>query len=197
MTMRVNLLPPEIRERRQAEERIGWVAFGAIVLALVLAGVWAYATIQVRSRTDELAAIQQQVESTRAAADQLAIFEERESELQARRAVVEQALSGRVAWARLFDELSLVMPSDIWLQTLAADETDGMQVAGYAVDAPADSPDVGHASIAKLLVRLADLEQLYDVWLTSSEKTDLEEQPAIQFTVTARIKAEPDGGDTP
>ena len=195
--MRVNLLPRETLERRKAEKRIGWVAIGALGLAVVLAGVWGVATLRVQSREDELASLQQQVSTTQAAADQLAIFETRASELEARRGTVQQALSGRVAWARLFDELSLVLPSDAWVQTVAATEDEGMQLAGYVIDVPADNPDSGHSTIAKILVRFADLEQLSDVWLTSSAKDEYEEQPAIAFTVASQIAAEPDGGVAP
>lgn len=195
--MRVNLLPKETLERRKAEKRIGWVAVGALGLAVVLAGVWVFATLRTQAREDELASIQQQVSSTQAAADQLAIFETRAGELDARRATVQQALSSRVAWARLFDELSLVLPSDAWVQTVAATEDEGMQLAGYVIDVPADNPDSGHSTIAKILVRFADLEQLSDVWLTSSAKDEYGEQPAIAFTVTSQIAAEPDGGVTP
>jgi len=52
-----------------------------------------------------------------------------------------------------------------------------------------DSPDYGHKTIAKLLVRLADLDQLYDVWLTNSVVTLVEEQPTLQFSITAGVEA--------
>jgi hypothetical protein len=72
---------------------------------------------------------------------------------------------------------------------MTADEETGLQLAGYALDAPADSPDVGHKTMAKTLVRLTDLRQLRDVWLTGSTKVDVEDRPALQFTVTASVPA--------
>lgn len=192
---RINLLPPEILERRKAEKRIGWVVLAAIVVAVVLAGVWGFGTVRLSGKKDELAALQQQVQQTTAQANQLAIFEERATELGTRRDTATQALAHRRNWAKLFDELSLVLPADVWLQNLAAGEKDGLQMAGYAVDAPADSPDVGHKTMAKTLVRLADLEQLSDVWLTNSTKATFQEKPAIQFTLTAAV-SEP-GDETP
>jgi Tfp pilus assembly protein PilN len=101
---------------------------------------------------------------------------------------VARALAGRRDWARLFDELSLVLPSDLWAEAMFSSETDGITIQGWAIDAPNDTPDAGHKSIAKMLVRLADLEQLQDVWLTNSVKTLYLEQDAIQFTVTAQVK---------
>ncbi|MRS13151.1 MAG: hypothetical protein EG823_08830 [Actinobacteria bacterium] len=185
--MRINLLPPEILDRRKAEKRIGWVVLAAIGVAVILVGVWAFAFLNLRGQEDELAAIQQQVQTTNAQAAQLAIFEERAAELESRRVTAAQALDGRRSWAKLFNELSLVLPSDVWIQTLSADQATGLQIAGYAVDVANDSPDAGHKAIAKMLVRLADLDQLRNVWLSSSTKSDFEEQPAIQFAVSAEV----------
>lgn len=184
---RINLLPPEILERRKAEKRFGLVGLVAFVLLLALVGVYSFAAFNVQTKEDELALVQQQVRTTQAQADQLAIFEERSSELQTRRETAELALSNREDWNKLFQNMSLVLPADVWVQTMAADEVEGLQIAGYAIDSASDSPDLGHKTIAKMLVRLADLDQLQDVWLTNSTKAEFEDQDAIQFTVTAGL----------
>ena len=195
--MRINLLPPEILERRKAERRFGWVIVAAIVVAVLLAGVWAFAFFRLQSKEDELASIQQEVQSTNAQAAQLAIFEERATELESRRATAQLALSSRRNWARLLSELSLVLPSDVWVETLLAGESNGLELSGWAVDSPEDSPDVGHKTMAKMLVRLADLAQLTDVWLTSSTKAEFEAQPALQYSVTAVVSEPTTGSDSP
>jgi Tfp pilus assembly protein PilN len=195
--MRINLLPPEILERRKAEKRIGWVVVAAIAVALLLAGVWGAAFMSVQGRRDDLAAVQQQVQATQAQANQLAIFEERAVELEGRRGIVTLALGDKINWAKLLDELSLVLPSDVWVDRMAFDQISGLQIQGYAVDAPTDTPDAGHKSIAKTLVRLADLEQLYNVWLTNSVKELYEEQDAIQFTITTGVLVPAAEGETP
>lgn len=186
--MRVNLLPPEMLERRKSEKRFGWVIIGAVFVAVVLAGVWGFAYLRLQAKQDELASLQQQVQSTQAQADQLAIFEARAVELESRRATAALAMAGRIDWAKLMNEISLVLPSDLWVQTLTLGEEAGVSMTGYAVDPPTDSPDVGHKAIAKALVRLAELDDLYDVWLINSAKVQFEEQAAIQFSITAGVK---------
>ncbi|MHB1452125.1 MAG: PilN domain-containing protein [Coriobacteriia bacterium] len=185
--MRVNLLPPEILERRQAERRGVWVVVAAIAVAVLLAGVWGVANYRLQAKKDELAAVQQQVQAVQAQADQLAIFETRAAELDARRATAQTALGGRMDWARLLDELSLVLSSDMWVNTVAVSESTGLSLAGYAIDSPNDVPDLGHKAIAKGLVRLAELDSLSDVWLASSTKTTFAEQDAIQYSITAKV----------
>jgi Tfp pilus assembly protein PilN len=193
--MRVNLLPPEILEKRRSERRIVYVVIAAVLVAVVLAAVWVFAFVRLEGKKTDLAVKEQEVQLAQAQAAQLEIFERQATELESRRATVATALSGRVGWSKFFDELSLVFPSDLWVATLNASEDSGLTLDGYAVDSPTDVPDAGHKSIAKLLVRLADLEQLYDVWLTNSLKTTFVEQDAIQFSVTAKVSIPPAEGD--
>jgi len=194
---RINLLPPETLERRRAEKRLRYVILAAIALAVVLAAVWSVAFFRLEGKREDLAAVEQQVKTTQTQADQLAIFEERATELDSRKETVTLALGDRRDWAKLFDEISLVLPDDVWVQTLSAEEEAGLQMLGFAVDAPNDNPDLGHKSIAKTLVRLADLDQLYDVWLTNSAKQFFNEQDAIQFTITADVEVPAVEAETP
>ncbi len=194
---RINLLPPEILERRKAEKRFGWVIVAAIAIVVLLVAVWAFTQLRLQSKQDELAAIQQQVQSTTALAEQLSVFEQRAAELQARRSTADQALVARRDWGKLFNELSLVLPADIWLQVLSANEESGLDIAGYALDSPTDAPDNGHKSMAKMLIRLADLEQLSDVWLTDSTKAEFLEQDVVQFTATAAVSVPATGSVAP
>lgn len=185
--MRINLLPPEILERRRAEARVGWVVLAGIVVLVLLVGAYGVGNLQRQSKQSELASIQQQIKTTTAQADQLAIFEQRATELQTRQQTATVALANRRAWATLFDEMSLVLPSDIWLLSLQADEEKGLELGGYALDSAEDSPDLGHKTMAKALVRLADLDMLSDVWLINSTKSTYAEQPVIEFSVRAQV----------
>ena len=45
-----------------------------------------------------------------------------------------------------------------------------------------------------LTVRLAELDSLYDVWLSTSTRSVFLEQPVIQFTITTKVKAVPAQG---
>ncbi|MBN2404715.1 MAG: PilN domain-containing protein [Coriobacteriia bacterium] len=185
--MRINLLPPEILEKRRAEKRIIYVALLALLVFIVLAVVWIFAFVRVDAKQQDLDARLQEIQATQSKADMLAIFEDKEQDLQARQVIADAALADRMNWAKLFDEVSLVMPTDLWVTNFSWDEATGLTIDGYAVDSATDSPDLGHKSIAKMLVRLADLDDLYDVWLENAVKMEYANQPAIQFSSTARV----------
>jgi hypothetical protein len=186
--VRINLLPQEIIEKRRFERDLRYVALGGIVALVLLFAVYGLLSMQVAQANAELQDRQQTEANLRAQAEAFSIFEEKESDLEARLVLSEQALAGRVDWGRLANELSLIMPADAWVVTLTSDEEEGVTMFARAVDSETDVPDVGHKAVAKTLVRMADLEQLSSVWLSSSIKTEYEEQPVIDFTVTTAVE---------
>ncbi|MCX8007474.1 MAG: PilN domain-containing protein [Coriobacteriia bacterium] len=184
--IRVNLLPPEILEKRKAERRIAYLVAALVAVSLVLVGVWGFAFTRANAKQRDLEAKQQELQQVTQQAASLEIFEVQQAELARRRSVAQMALDARQNWAKLFDEISLVLPSDMWLSALAATAPTKPQLEGYS-GVTTDPPDYGHKTVAKLLVRLAELEQLADVWLSNSVKTEVEAQPALQFSITAAV----------
>ncbi len=191
--VRINLLPREVVEKRLFERRVKYVVAGGMTVLLLLGAVYGVLAFQVSQRNADLQDRQQTEANLRAQAESFAIFEQKEAELESRLEVARQALAGRVSWGRFANEFSLVLPSDVWLVSLTGDEETGVTAVSRAVDSPTDSPDLGHKAVARTLVRMADLEQLYNVWLASSVKTEYEEQPVIDFSVSASVH--PDDAD--
>jgi Tfp pilus assembly protein PilN len=185
--IRINLLPPEIGRKRRDEERWRWVILGAIVAGVLLAGVFIVLQLQVSARQGEVAAVKQQAEGLQQSAARFQVFQEKQADLENRKRVADTALAGRLDWSKLLSEVALVLPPDIYVLRLGLTEpkaavvragagsSEAAQVGkialdGRALDFPNDVPDLGYKSIAKLLVRLADLDQVMNVWLTQSTK---------------------------
>jgi len=219
--IRINLLPPEIGRKRRDEERWRWVVLGAVVVGLVLAGLFVMLQFQVSARQSEVASVKQQAEGLQQSAARFQVFQEKQTDLDNRKRVASTALAGRVEWSKLLSEIALVMPSDIYVLRLgltepkaavaagpsggsgAAPTLGKLTVDGRALDFPNDVPDLGYKSLAKLLVRLADLDQIMNVWLTQSTKpaapvaatgTNPAPLPSqyIIFTMSADITSTPD-----
>jgi Tfp pilus assembly protein PilN len=204
--IRINLLPPEILEKRKAESRrLVFLAVGLTVIAL-LGVAWAFVALFVGIKTGEVASKQQEAASLRAQAEAFKVFEDRGLELQARQEIADRALAGRISWSRIMGELSLVLPPDIWLSvfdgseqtaaTAGSSTTEGrpapaatLSLTGWSLDQPAEEVNGGFKSIALLLVRLDDLEQLANVWLTSAEVKPggYRGEDAIEFVSTSDV----------
>lgn len=188
--VRINLLPPEILEKRKFEKRIVYVGLAALLVAVVLLGVWGALWWQVNQRNAELQSNLELANQFRKQAEAYKVFEDKETALGERLATAETALAGRVDWGRITNELSLVLPSDVWLTMLEGDQEGGLSLTGSAIDSDTDVPDVGHKAVAKTLVRLADLELVNNVWLITSEKTEYEDtgKHVIAFEISTGIK---------
>jgi len=188
--VRINLIPREIVEKRKYERYFRYVFLaGAIVLILLLAA-WVYLGIEVNAKNQELQEQKDLANQYNTQAAAFAIFEQKQSDLNSRKAIAQQALASRIDWAKISNEISLVLPSEVWAVGLTAAEEQGMQLTLVALDAT-DTPDVGHKSVAKTMVRLNELDDLYNVWLTASQKSKLTlgstSQPVINFQVTASV----------
>ncbi len=212
--IRINLLPPEIIEKRKDEGRWRWVGLAAGVLAVALIGTFLILQFEVSLKQNEVAAVKQTAEGVKQQTERFQVFQAKRTDLANRRAIALSAIAGRVDWPRLLSEVALILPTDIYLIRVGTVEPKvaggagagaaagpavpgKLTMDGRALDVPNDVPDLGYRSIAKLLVRLAGLDQLDNVWLSSSVKPPLVPEGTapsadsvfITFTVAADINS--------
>lgn len=195
--VRINLLPREISEKRKFESAVKVAAVAALIVYLVLFAVFGIMNWIVSQRVAELQSHKDLAATLTAQADALRIFEDKEASLTQRQTVMQEAVKQRVDWGRVLNEISLVLPADVWLETLRADQNTGLILGGLAVDSDTEVPDVGHKAIARTLVRLTNIELLRDVWLNSSAKeiftgVDGAENSVLRFEISCGVlSAEP------
>lgn len=193
--IRINLIPPEVLAERQNDRRWKWAFLAAGIVTLLIVMAWAFMFIQVAASTSDVASIQQQAAQLTAQTSRFSVFQAKESELRVRKDAVDSAIAGKIDWAQMLYELGLVLPNDTFLTTFTGVDnvtagTDSVvTLAGQAQFNPKTSPANGYKSIAKMLVRLTEMNQLDSVWLTSASLgTGTEtEAPMYQWAVNARI----------
>lgn len=197
--VRINLLPPEIIEKRRYERFLPYIFVAAAILIGAIVVVWGMMQFFVSQKT---ASLQQTQESTRELTEQaqaLAVFDQREAEAVARQKAAQDALAGRVNVGRLAEELSLVLPEEVWLDTLLISESTGIQMKGNTPAPDEQTMDEGYKSVAATLVRVNSLEQAFDVWLNSASlatfnalqpRADYSSEtsiPVVSFESTAKV----------
>lgn len=197
--VRVNLLPREVIDRRKYEQYYRYVFIGAVGLILIVLFAFAAMWFTTQQKVDELQALQEDMTQYQTQADAFGVFETKEQELIAREQVAMTALAGRVNMGLLAEEISLVLPDEVWLGTLTLSEKDGLTLAGNTPRSASESVDVAYKSIAKMLVRLNELPNLYDVWLGTAGSSEWAswspdvdgEKPlpakAVSFTATGKV----------
>lgn len=165
---RINLLPKEVLERRRYEGWYRWIFILAAGLILIILGVYVLLMVEVASKNGQLQAIQESTTQQKALAAQLSIFENKEQELLARQGVAQTALAGRVNIGQVAEDVSLVLPDEVWLDLLTINQNTGIVLTGQTPRNAGESSDVAYKSVAKTLVRLNELPDLYDVWLSTA-----------------------------
>lgn len=195
--VRINLLPREIIERRKWERWYAPVIIaGCIALGVSLAvgGVFFYLA---QGKVGELQQTTETVTQLTAQANSFAIFEQKEAELQSRKAVAQQALAGRINWGKICANISLMLPEEVWIKTLAGDEA-GPTVTLTGMNTPASTKvtnedmDEGFKSVAKTLIVMNYL--FNDVWTNSASRvviplpgSTISTAPVVAFDISAKV----------
>jgi Tfp pilus assembly protein PilN len=162
---RINLLPKEVLERRKYEGGWRWVAIIGVGLAAIILLIWVGLRIEVSLKTGDLQTVEEQSKSTTVQADQLSIFQGKEDDLLKRQTIAQTALQGRVNIGQVANDISLVLPDEVWLDLLTINESTGLIMSANTPRTTGETTDVAYKSVAKTLVRLNDLSSIYDVWL--------------------------------
>ena len=206
---RIDLLPPEQRVKASRERGLLWaiLILVAIVVALGLVYVWQNGQVtdkqvELDGLAAEASAVQQQAVALRPYA-----------EIQTTRTAMTQTAKGiydsRVPWSTILQEVSLVIPENVRLQSLSgtvpASMLPGPAVPPAAAGAAAATTDLTftgtsytHKDVAEFMTRLGLIPQLSNVQLASSTgaaatstttgTTGASGTPTVTFTVTASLR---------
>jgi Tfp pilus assembly protein PilN len=172
----INLLPPEIIEKRESEKRL--LIIGLISLLYIAILVMIYVLLQAKLYQENLVLTQlkTQNELLNKQIAEFKVFEERKAAVDNRRQIIDQAMAGEVSWYKIFLEMSMIIPNDIALESLNVDAETGLKMTGKARN---------YLAIAKWMVRLKELGEVQDVWL---DRMNLESDGFYAFDMSVALK---------
>ena len=197
---RMNLLPPEERAKASRERGLMWVIIALVALIAILGVVYLWQNNQVGDKEDQAAQLEADiaaVQTQAAALQQYAVLQTKRTEMTATASEIDAA---RVPWSTIFEEISLVIPENVRLQSLTCAVPANMlpgaaaapEVAGteLAADITFTGQTYEHKDVAEFMTRLGLLPQLTNIQLSSSTKAAATEttQSLTTFTVTASLR---------
>jgi Tfp pilus assembly protein PilN len=191
----VNLIPREEgRTRRQPGAVSLTAVLGAVLVTAVLSGWFLMASSGLSDRQGELDGLRAELAAIPPPAPTPASQTSLVAEKDARLTLLGKALGARIAWDRVLREVSLVIPDDVWLESM---NTNGPDPAA-AAPAPGQAPPTGgfsitgytysHDGVARLLARLAVIPHLENVKLGSSVLDSEGSRPTVKFAVSATLR---------
>ena len=200
----INLLPKD-DVRRGRSQKNQWIVLIPVVLAVlvtaVLSAMFLSASGTAKDKQAELTTLQDELHAIPTPdASRVKTQSALAADKQARVTALSAALSRRVAWDRVFRELSLVLPNDVWLATISAKAPVPSSTA--AAPAPAvggatvaatgftlDGYTYSHPAVARLLSRLAVVPDLVNVQLQQSMREKVNGSAnAVHFVIVADVR---------
>jgi Tfp pilus assembly protein PilN len=195
---RINLLPPEARVKASRERGLVYAVLLLVVVVVVLGLVYVWQSSIVNSRQDDLERIQSEQAAVNAVAAQLAPYAQIQATRVAMTATGKSIYDARVPWSTVLEEVSLVIPENVRLQTMTCAVPASMQPgAAAAATGGAATTDVTfagttytHQDVAEFMTRLGLIPQLKNIQLGSSTGVAATGgTPAtVTFTVTAQLR---------
>ena len=175
---------------------------GGAVVVLVLAAGFLLANRSVNRQRDALstaravlAATPSHHVSAQTNAFRSSILNQREQ----RSLALAAAIGKRVAWDRILRRVALVMPDDVWLQSLTGSVPLDSALPVTATTTPSALPATPTAltiqgytysqdGVARLLERLEVIPDLKNVQLQTSQSQKIGNQTVISFTIVSDVK---------
>ena len=200
----VNLLPRQLVEQKR--DRPNAVALGAAIggaaVLLVLVAGFLLANRSVDRQRQALADARAVLAATPAhkvSAKTQAFRQTVLTQREQRSLALAAAIGKRVAWDRILRRVSLVMPDDVWLQSLIGSVPLDSAPAVATTTTPSALPATATAltiqgytysqdGVARLLERLAVVPDLQNVQLQNSQSQQIGNQTVINFTIVSDIR---------
>ncbi|MBV9098922.1 MAG: PilN domain-containing protein [Frankiaceae bacterium] len=191
----VNLLPPEIYEAAKFR-RLQFALAGCGVAAIAVVGLLTYqAHHGVTAAKAQLAQAQSQEASLTSQRTGLQSVQDVYNQVAAKNAMLTRAMGGEVRWSTYLSDISLRVPSNVWLTSITATETGATGATGApatpASAAPVLQSGIGtvgftgvafsHDDVATWLDALAKEKGFTNVYFTSSTKGAIGPRPVVNF----------------
>ncbi|MGB8649506.1 MAG: PilN domain-containing protein [Mycobacteriales bacterium] len=197
---RVNLLPPEIAEQR-AFRRIQFALGAAVLASVAVVGLlYMSASHSVSSANSDLAAATQQNTSLQSQVAQFHDVTSIYAQAAAAQAQLTTAMGDEVRYSQLLNDLSLSVPSNVWLTSVAFTQG-GSSVPAAAAAAAAAAPGAptqigtftvsgvafSHDDVAVWLESIAGLKTYANPYFSSSTEALIGTRKSVNFGSTAAV----------
>ena len=199
---RIDLLPPEQRVKASRERGLLWAILILVAIVVALGMVYMWEKGHVNDKQVELDGLTAEVAAEQAKAAALTPYAAIQTTRTAMTATAQAIYYSRVPWSTILQEISLVIPDNVRLQTLTGtvpatmlpgSAVPGAPAAPATTDITFSGTTLTHKDVAEFMTRLGLMPQLSNVQLASSAGAaatgDTGGAPAtVSFTVTASLR---------
>ena len=180
----VNLLPPEFRQRHKSRTLTRQIVMGVVAAVMLLAVLFVYESSRLSQAQDDLAAQNAANAALQSEISSLQRFADLQTELSTKQQLVTALETDQVEWSGVLHDLSMVMPSDVYLTNFTGQITLGpggwetatgatglignMQFQGVSLNFP---------NVALWLDRMVNVDGWANAWVSSAASAIAQSSP--------------------
>jgi Tfp pilus assembly protein PilN len=171
----VNLLPPEFRQRHRSRTLTRQIVMGVVAAVLLVAVIFVVESSKLSQAQSDLAAQNAANAALQTEINSLQRFADLQAELTMKQQLVTNLEADEVEWSGVLHDLSMVMPSDVFLTGFTGQITIG---SGGWETAPSDTGLIGNMqfqgvslnfpNVALWLDRMVNVDGWANSWVTSA-----------------------------
>jgi Tfp pilus assembly protein PilN len=175
----INLMPPVIVEKKKGQWRNVVIGLGLSAIVLSLAAWYAGIVMGVKQKEEKLRKITEQIAELQPYLTEIRRLEADIMEMKKRVEVIIQLDKGRFVWAHLLDEMTMCIPSGLWLNTFTNTKGNELNLDGKAFD---------NFSIANFMNNLINSDTFTNIVLGRIESTKIREYPVKSFSIKCNFR---------
>lgn len=188
----INLLPPEIAQRRRARQITLALAAAGLGLVAVLIIVFLVQAARLSGERGKLDEAKQRNADLQAQITSLQAFAIQQQTLRTKEQLLERLTANEVRWSVLLNDISVVIPSDVWLDNFSGSVQAPAPGAPAVADAPVGTIQVTgntftHLDVARWLSRIAGVREFVFPYLSLSSKSEEAGASLVTFNSSVQL----------
>jgi type IV pilus assembly protein PilN len=184
LAITINLLPSEHRKKQKdltwlTDRRVVWPTVIFIVSIFAALFVYAYTLESISSLEAELQSVRSAVERERPLLKKISELEKNQSVINTKINALKSIQISKKRWVVLFENISSVLPPNMWLLSLSQVSEFNLEMKGTTFD---------FSEVAEYMVKLEKQVSVEKVSLVSISTTKVDGDEAYSFTLKVELK---------
>ena len=184
LAITINLLPGDNRKKQKdltwlTDRRIVWPTIFFILAIFAAVFVYAYTLQEIASTESELQSVRASVERERPLLKKISELEKHQSIINTKINALKSIQISKKRWVVLFENISSVLPPNMWLLSLSQVGEFNLEMRGTTFD---------FSEVAEYMVKLEKQISVEKVSLVSISTTKVEGDEAYSFTLKVELK---------
>ena len=184
LAISITLLPPEYRKKQKdftwvTDRRIIWPTVALLVAIVAVVMLQGYVTETINGLSQELSRVQEEVERERPLLSKISDLEQKQGVVNTKINALKSIQVSKKRWVILFENISSVLPPNMWLTSLNQTGENDMEMKGLTYD---------FSEVAEYMVKLEKQASVENVTLVTISTTKISGEEAYDFTIRVVLK---------